>query len=218
MICTDYQTKVAPIDSQSRSARSVSIDIDRLLSPKSSKELDALETQISAKLKSNEPIDVEFWDQLRSSIAVYKAKAVLNDVYKSIVDSRLVNLRQQQVSEATAVKEKLALLLTGSNPLPKVASSRSVLDNVATSSKLLVSYSPQLDPETLLKLRSEDKVYDIVEEADFVNKIVSLKCLRKASAHSDKENDRLSKGVEFSKWGMSLHDNHNLTDHPNYLS
>lgn len=186
MICRDYQTKLAPIGSQSRSARSVSIDIDRVLSPKSLKELDALETQISAKLRSNEPIDVEFWEQLLSSIAVYKAKAELNDVYKSIVDSRLVNLRQQQVSEATAVKEKLALLLTGSNTLPKFASSRSVPDNAASSSKLLVSYSPQLDPETLLKLRSEDRVYDVVEEADFVNKIVSLRCLRKASVHSDR--------------------------------
>ena len=186
MICRDYQTKLAPIGSQSRAARSVSIDIDRVLSPKSLKELDALETQISAKLRSNEPIDVEFWEQLLSSIAVYKAKAELNDVYKSIVDSRLVNLRQQQVSEATAVKEKLALLLTGSNPLPKFASSRSVPDNAVSSSKLLVSYSPQLDPETLLKLRSEDRVYDVVEEADFVNKIVSFRCRRKASVHSDR--------------------------------
>lgn len=186
MICGDYQTKVAPTGSQSRSAHSVSSDVDRLLSPKSLKELDILETQISAKLRSNEPIDVEYWEQLLSSIAVYKAKAELNEVYKSIVDSRLGNLRQQQASEATAVKEKLALLLTGSNPLPKLGSSRNIPDIAAPSSKLLVSYSPQLDPEPLLKLRSEDRVYDVVEEADFVNKIVSFRCLRKASIHSDR--------------------------------
>lgn len=177
MICGDYQTKVAPTASQSRSAHSVSSDIDRLLSPKTLKELDALETQISAKLRSNEPIDVEYWEQLLSSIAVYKAKAELNEVYKSIVDSRLVNLRQQQVSEATAVKEKLALLLTGSNLLAKIASSRFITENAASSSKLLVSYSSQLDPEPFLKLRSEDRVYDVIEEVDFVNKIVSFKCL-----------------------------------------
>lgn len=144
------------------------------------KELDALETQISAKLRSNEPIDVEYWEQLLSSIAVYKAKAELNEVYKSIVDSRLMSLRQQQASEATAVKEKLALLLTGSNPLPKLTSSRSMPNSAASSSKLLVSYCPRLDPEPLLKLRSEDRAYDVVEETDFVNKIVSSKYRRKA--------------------------------------
>lgn len=171
VICRDYQTKVAPTGSQSPSAHSVSSDVDRLLSPKSLKELDALETQISAKLRSNEPIDVEYWEQLLSSIAVYKAKAELNEVYKSIVDSRLANLRQQQASDATAVKEKLTLLLTGSNQLSKSAGSRSIPDNAASSPKLLVSYSSQLDPEPLLKLRSDDRVYDVVEENDFVNKI-----------------------------------------------
>lgn len=180
MICRDYQTKVAPTGSQSPSAHSVSSDVDRLLSPKSLKELDALETQISAKLRSNEPIDVEYWEQLLSSIAVYKAKAELNEVYKSIVDSRLANLRQQQASDATAVKEKLTLLLTGSNQLSKSAGSRSIPDNAASSPKLLVSYSSQLDPEPLLKLRSDDRVYDVVEENDFVNKIVSLKLSSKS--------------------------------------
>lgn len=179
MICRDHQTRAAPTGSLSRSAHSVSSDIDRLLTPKSLKQLDALETQISAKLRSNEPIDVEYWEQLLNSIAVYKAKAELNEVYKSIVDSRLVNLRQQQASEATEVKEKLALLLTGSNSLSEFASSRSVPGNADSSSKLLVSCSPQLDPEPLLKLRSEDRVYEVIEEADFVNKVVSFKYSRK---------------------------------------
>lgn len=186
MICRDYQTKVAPSGSQRHSAHSVSTDVDRLLSPKSLKELDALDTQISAKLRSNEPIDVEYWEQLLSSIAVYKAKAELNKVYKSIVNSRLTNLRQQQASEATAVREKLVLLLTGSNPASKLASSPSIPEIAASSSKLLVNYSTQLDPEPLLKLRSEDRAYDVVEETFFLNKIVSFKCLRNAFIHTDR--------------------------------
>ncbi|MCJ1464945.1 hypothetical protein MMC07_003560 [Pseudocyphellaria aurata] len=171
VICTDHQTKVAPTGSSSRSVQTVSGDIDRLLTPKTLKQLDALETQIAAKLRSIEPIDVEYWEQLRNSIAVYKAKAELNEVYKAMVDSRLVKLRQQQALEAMEVKEKLALLLTGSNPFSEFASSRSVPGNAASSSKILVSYSRQLDPEPLKKLRSEDRVYEVITEADFVNKV-----------------------------------------------
>ena len=173
MICRNYQTKLGPANSQNRTVHPVSVDVDQLLSPKSLEELDALETQISAKLKSNEPIDVEYWEHLLSNIAVYKAKAELNKVYKSIVDSRLANLRQQQASEATIVKEKLALLFTGSKKLGESPGSQVLTHDIVSSSAPLVEYSRRLDPEPLLKLRSEDRSHDMVEESDFINKIVS---------------------------------------------
>lgn len=174
MICKDYQTKLGPANTQNRTAHSVSVDVDRLLNPKSLKELDGLETQISAKLRSDEPIDVEYWEHLLSSIAVYKAKAELSKVYKCIIDSRLADLRQQQASEATIVKEKLALLLTGSKELRESASSQLSTYDTFLSSAPLVQYSRQLDPEPLLKLRPEDRSHDVVEEGDFINKIVSF--------------------------------------------
>lgn len=174
MICRDYLTKLAPVDSQSRSVHSVSVDVDRLFSSKSLGELDTLESQISTKLASNEPIDVEYWENLLTSIAVYKAKAELNKVYKSVIDSRLANLRQQQALEATIVKEKLALLLTGSDEILKSPGSRALTNDSFLLSSPLVEHSSQLDPEPLLKLRPEDRTHDVVEEGDFMNKIVSF--------------------------------------------
>ena len=138
---------------------SVSTDVDKLLSPKSLKELETLETQISAKLHSNEPIDVEYWEQLLRNVAVYKSRAELNDVYQTIIDSRLNDLRREQQMEASGLRDKLSLLLTDS-------------ENAVTTRSALVQYSRHLDPEPLLKLRAEDKASEIIDEKAFLDRNV----------------------------------------------
>lgn len=153
-----------------RSFNAVANDVDRLFDTKNLEELNALEASISSKLDSNEPIDVEYWEQLLSSIAVYKAKAELNQIYKSIIDSRLANLRQQQASEASIVKEKMTLLLPSSSKNQEGASGPAL---TSESVEPVVQYSRKLDPEPLLKLRAEDRGSDVVEELEFIDKIAS---------------------------------------------
>lgn len=155
-------------------------------------ELDALETSISSKLDSNQPIDVEYWEQLLSSVAIYKAKAELNQVYKAIIDNRLTNLRQQQVSEALVVKGKMALLLPGSNKDQEGTSGQAI-----TSEPLhpVVQYSRQLDLEPVLKLRVEDRGSDVVEELEFIDKIAGFCHLRKTIQFLTA--NRIKKGAEF---------------------
>lgn len=162
VICRDYQDRLEPAASRGCSASSVSADIDRLLTPKTLTELENLEKQISDKLQSNEPIDVEYWEQLLRNVAVYKSRAELNTVYKNIVESRLNDLRHEQRAEAVLVRDKLALLTSVSK----------TVDNLNTESPSL-KYSRDLDPEPLLKLRAEDKGLDTIEEKDFVDKVVS---------------------------------------------
>lgn len=152
----------------------MSADIDKLLSPKSLKELETLENQISGKLESKQPIDVEYWEQLLRNVAVYKARAELNLVYKTIIESRLNNLRQEQRAEAAFVKDKLALLLADSEiPSNVISQHESSIDGNSHTQIPAFAYSRQLDPEPLLKLRTEDKGLDITDEKDFMNKIVS---------------------------------------------
>jgi len=139
----------------------VSKDIDCLLGPKSLKELEALEKQIAAKLQSNEPIDVEYWEQLLRNVAVYKSRAELTVVYGTIIANRLSDLRQEQRAEASNVKEHLSLFLTDSDESLRVL-------------PRTVKYSRQLDPEPLLKLRAEDKARDVTDEEAFLDQIVSL--------------------------------------------
>lgn len=152
----------------------MSADIDRLLNSKTLQELSTLEAQVSKKLQSDEPIDVEYWEQLLGNIGVYKAKAELNQVYRSIIDSRLTDLRKQQAAEATNVKEKLALLISNFAEFPKhPCESPGLAKMPLTLSLQPVTYSRRLDPEPFLKLRPEDKIHEVTEEGDFLDKIVS---------------------------------------------
>ena len=194
MICKDYQDKLAPAASRGYIISSVSADVDRLLSPKSLAELENLEKQISRKLQSNEPIDVEYWEQLLRNVAVYKSRAELNRVYNNIIASRLNDLRHEQRAEAMLVRDKLALLTRISKPKDlRPDGTTSIADDSNTEPPHL-SYSRELDPEPLLKLRAEDKGLDTIDEKDFLDKLASerqrvlkLKYVPLRQAQSDKK-------------------------------
>ena len=160
VICKDHQDKVAPTSNQTRSSNSISADVDRLLSPKSLKELEALEKQISSKLQSDEPIDIEYWEKLLGSVSVYKSRAELSSVYDTIIRSRLSDLRHEQSAEAFKAKEKLSILLNDSKRPDRPVHPP--------------QYATRFDPEPLLKTCSEDKSLDLVDERSFVNKNVGL--------------------------------------------
>ena len=167
---------MGPTQTEDRSNEPVSADIDHLLNSKSLRELNLLETKISAKIRSNEPIDVEYWEKLLSSIAVYKAKAELYEVYEAIINSRLKKLKQQQASDAAIVREKLAVLVYKTdNVLQDTEDHSPIYGKPPDFSNSKITYCRLLDPEPRLKLRSEHKTHDIIEEAEFMEKIVRIK-------------------------------------------
>ncbi|MCJ1479212.1 hypothetical protein MMC13_007897 [Lambiella insularis] len=172
VICQERRSRMITSGPSGRIVTSVSGDIDRLLGPKTLEQLGLLETQISHKLHSNETIDVEYWEQLLRNITVYKAKAELKNIYRSVIDSRLQALREQQKEEAEIAKEKLAQLLRTSEIVPDDTSQDSGLGSLA-SSRVTVQYSKAMDPEPLLKIRAEDKGLEVVEESDFLGKRLS---------------------------------------------
>lgn len=173
MICKDHQDRLAPAASRGSSANSVSADVDRLLSPKTLTELETLEKQISGKLQSNEPIDVEYWEQLLRNVDVYKSRAELNTVYKNIIESRLDDLRLEQRAEAVLVRDKLALLTSISNQKDLKPGGTTSADDNSNAKTPSLKYSQNLDPEPLLKLRAEDKGLDTMDEKVFMDKLAS---------------------------------------------
>jgi len=94
-LCASRRAKLKPEHDEGRVVSSVADDIDKILAPKTYDQLAALEGQIKAKLQSNEDIDTDYWEQLLRSLAVWKAKATLNKVYKAIADSREQRLKQR---------------------------------------------------------------------------------------------------------------------------
>lgn len=154
VICKDRQKTTAP---QGRALNSVAADINKLLGPKSYEQLQTLEGQVRRKLDSNEPIDTDYWEELLRSLTVWKARAKLKKVYQAVIDERVRGLRQQQREEAESVRSKLALLA----PLvqPQAASNEKEFED--------------LDPDPLLQIRPEDKIYEVIDEDTLLDQVVS---------------------------------------------
>ncbi|EWC43560.1 hypothetical protein DRE_01447 [Drechslerella stenobrocha 248] len=179
VICQDRQRKSKAAAPEGRAVSSVATDIDKLLSSKSLGELETLGEQIVRKLRSNEPIDVDYWEQLLRSLLVWKAKAKLKNVYQSVIDSRLDILRKQQRDEAENIKRKLEVVLAG--PLPVMeANDEEDSENTAKTEPLAakppkerkpINYSRDMDPEPLLKLSYEDRGLEQMDEREFLRKL-----------------------------------------------
>jgi hypothetical protein len=165
VICNDRRQSRNGVASAGRAVSSVSSDIDGLLRTKSHDQLVTLEKQIRGKLESNEPIDVDYWEQLLRSLLVWKARAKLKDIYESLISTRVENLRRQQKEEAESVKSKLEKVLKTS---PRDTESG------PDSSRKAFTYGRILDPEPLLKIRAEDKDLEVMEEGQFLDKVVSF--------------------------------------------
>ena len=167
VICRDHQRKAVEMTPEGRAVSSVSSDIDRLLAPKTFEELEVLEKQIFRKLNSDEPIDVDYWEQLLRSLTVWKARATLKKVYQSVIASRLEEMRKQQQGEAEILREKLQVVLDGTLRISdEEGIPRGSGANLASKS------SQNLDPEPLLKIRGEDKGLEVQDESSFLAKVV----------------------------------------------
>ncbi|KAF8455857.1 mid region of cactin-domain-containing protein [Terfezia claveryi] len=176
VICRDRRERsknaLAP---EGRVVNSVAADIDRILSMKSLEDLVTLEKQIVAKLASNEPIDVDYWNQLLRSLRIWKAKASLKQVYASVIKSRLEILHKQQREDAETVKRKLEAVL-GVGPIPVIeegSNEETVNASVAPRAREPITYSREMDPEPLLKIRFEDRALENMDEKDFLRKITT---------------------------------------------
>ena len=152
IICKDKKRKLRALGPEGRAMSSVSSDIDKLLGPKTLQELERLETQIRAKLDSNEPIDTDYWQQLLDSLLVWKAKAKLKKIYQAVLDARLRKLRQE--SEQEAIQARNAL--TERNPGIK---------------DVRLPYSRELDPEPSLQVSAKDKGLEVISEEKLLSKI-----------------------------------------------
>ncbi|KAL9551924.1 hypothetical protein MBANPS3_004032 [Mucor bainieri] len=170
-------------------ALTVNQDIHRVLSGKTVSQLSVLQNQIQKKLASNEPIDVEYWENLLKELVIYKAKAKLNDMHQEILAARLEQLRNKQREEALKVQEELERVLSmqerevhgqgvvagegiASEPVDESlteAQDQSFIKSDTTSSRtgtnslLLEEYSRAMSPEPMPSLNREDRELEIVD-------------------------------------------------------
>jgi len=170
IICKDRHSKLIGAGPNGRGADSVASDVDQLFSKKSLMELETLGIQITAKLSANESIDVEYWETLLRNLTSWKARAKLRQVSQSIVGNQLQGLRKQQEEEANTIKDKLAVVF--SRPLAAGEKGNTAKqDNNPEDEQV----SKRLDPEPMLKIRTEDKALEIQDENSFLESVVSYR-------------------------------------------
>jgi hypothetical protein len=87
IILTHFQTQSTSAP-ENRAVSTVADDIDALLGSKTYEQLEALESQIQAKLASDEAIDVDYWQQLLRSLKIWKAKACLRAMHQPVFKAR----------------------------------------------------------------------------------------------------------------------------------
>ncbi|TQS38244.1 hypothetical protein Golomagni_01256 [Golovinomyces magnicellulatus] len=170
-ICEDRRQRINPLYQERRAVSSVTSDVEKLLSPKTYEQLEALEKQIKLKLQSNLPVDVDYWDHLLWNLNLWKAKAKLKKVYQSVIDSRLDTLRKQHQEEADIARSKMQELLSDFYEDTKLDKKTSTTDLSTGSQQPSFSYSRRYDPDPLLKLDSHDKLGGIVDETIFLKKV-----------------------------------------------
>src|ERR1700721_2936820 len=87
IILNDFQSRsISAVES--RAVSTVADDIDNLLGSKTHEQLETLEDQINTKLRGDEPVDVDYWEQLLRSLKIWKAKARLRAMHEPVLKSR----------------------------------------------------------------------------------------------------------------------------------
>jgi hypothetical protein len=86
-ILNDHQSK-STTSLEARAVNTVADDINKLLEPKTLEQLEKLEDQIQSKLRGDEPVDVDYWEQLLRSLKIWKAKAKLRAMHAPVLKSR----------------------------------------------------------------------------------------------------------------------------------
>lgn len=81
--------------------QAIRADINNMLKHKSRKELKVLETEIQSKLsgRSDEVLDLPYWENLLSHMSIHKARAFLRHFHKQLLKKRLAQIKKQHFEE-----------------------------------------------------------------------------------------------------------------------
>ncbi|PNS13917.1 hypothetical protein CAC42_1408 [Sphaceloma murrayae] len=154
LVCRDRRQEDA--DSHAgQGVSAVAAQLDRVLGPKNLKELEALEKQVRQKLRSDEAIDVDYWENLLKRLAVHKARAQLRKVTMDVMGARMKSLRDESRQEARAFRDEVRRPLAAS---ATVAAAK----QIDTSS---------LDPDSCLRISTTDRKVPVVQHVDFCQRV-----------------------------------------------
>lgn len=157
LVCKD-RLEVYAKDGSSGAARgigSVAAELDKVLAPKTLVQLEALEGQIRAKLRSDDDIDVDYWESLLRRLKVHEARQKLRQVARGVVGSRWTQLRSEQELDAEQMRKRIDSRFTGEQEVDTIS----------------VKATTILDPPSLLKVPKELSSRNAEDCKEFSRKI-----------------------------------------------
>ncbi|WFD30175.1 hypothetical protein MSPP1_001192 [Malassezia sp. CBS 17886] len=92
---------------------SIAAETDAMLASRSYEDLGSLQASIRAKLRSGEPLDVEYWEQLLRRIVVWRSKAKLREMHAAVLTNRIAFLQRRQRREARRQQRAVAEQMEG---------------------------------------------------------------------------------------------------------
>lgn len=149
---------------EGRAMSSVAADIDNIFRLKTFEELEKLENEIKRKLRSTEPIDTDYWEQLLKSLLVWKARSSLRRVYQAALNSRIRSFKVEQQSEAI----QLAAELTASTGAQQGVGPT----NPSQAKTVKGANKFWLDPDPMLQIQNKDKGLEVLDESTFLQNMV----------------------------------------------
>ncbi|GME41318.1 hypothetical protein GTA08_BOTSDO11710 [Neofusicoccum parvum] len=227
VICKDRRQKSKSSGPEARGVNTVAADVDRLLSPKSLEELEALEKQIRRKLDSNEPIDVDYWEHLLRSLLVWKAKAKLRQLSQTIINSRLQEDKALESVDEKAFLDKITedrrkVLKLGYVPFkqstadkagsviqakPTDASSAPGISRFAARDEDFSQATTALyEREVARGVSENEEIFNGEEEVDTANK---SKWADKYRPRKPRYFNRVQMGYEWNKYNQTHYDHDN---------
>lgn len=197
-ICRDQKAKIDPRGADRRVLSSVEEDIDKILSPKTAEELEKLEGQVKAKLRSDADLDTDYWDQLLDRLDIWKAKSVLSRV-NSILDEK----RRQHQSQAVATDDAQAAALS----TPAAASSSTATTVAPAPGEDASQMTKALyDREAARGVAENEEVFAAEEEVPGTAK---SEWTGKYEARKPRYFNRVQMGYEWNKYNQTHYDHDN---------
>jgi hypothetical protein len=202
LVCDDelsrQRTLAATGGQLNKAAEGVEKEIAAMLSGKSFEQLNTIQKQVERRLSGQDgPVDIEFWEAVLKALVVWKAKARLRDMHRFLLSKRLEQLKNQATEEKNGEREADA------KPVLKLNSSllTATTDNDAASAKAEQAmaelkaqadyddyedagrsmeeeaenmYDGSMSPRLVDELGREDKGWEVVDEEEDFEKLVSL--------------------------------------------
>lgn len=212
-LCADRRAKLDPQGHEGRVVSSVADDIDKILAPKTIDQLETLEGQIKAKLRSNEDIDTDYWEQLLRSLRVWKAKATLARIAEEIEAKKRERLAKRAPSSTTTTTTAEAARSSG---VSGSSSSHRPGGGLAPANKVDVETGNEDDSQATMALYDREAARGVSENEEVFAAEEALPGGSKPPQWMDKYQprkpryfNRVQMGYEWNKYNQTHYDHDN---------